>query len=93
VSQTPFGATWTRPDGRFTFTFLNKGLKAFTGKTSSLYLLVKYVSALMRRDDAARGADAPPLKRYMLLADTRIVFGADSVSTMLDYMRTHDDVM
>jgi hypothetical protein len=41
VDAVPFGATWKRNDGRFTFTFLNKGLKAFTGKTSSLYLINK----------------------------------------------------
>ena len=41
VDAVPFGAMWKRNDGRFTFTFLNKGLKAFTGKTSSLYLINK----------------------------------------------------
>jgi hypothetical protein len=41
VDAVPFGATWKRCDGRFTFTYLNKGLKAFTGKTSSLYLINK----------------------------------------------------
>jgi len=41
VNAVPFGATWKRNDGRFMFTFLNKGLKAFTGKASSLYLINK----------------------------------------------------
>ena len=41
VDAVPFGATWKRNDGRYTFTFLNKGVKSFTGKTSSLYFINK----------------------------------------------------
>ena len=105
IDTVPFGITWQRLDGRFTFTYLNKGLAAFTGKTSSLYLISKYVCARISRDAMAHGDTEegglgqssldlqPASKNYMLMADTRIIYGTDSVTLLTNYMRNHNDVI
>jgi len=105
IDQTPFGVTWTREDKKFSMTFLNKGLKAFTGKSSSLYMISKYVRARMHsaekeEDEESSGVpgllarkNLPPLKTYLIMADTRIIYGQDSVTLMMEYMSSHDDVI
>lgn len=96
INQTPFGVSWTRLDKKFSMTFLNKGLKAFTGKTSSLYMLSKYVRARMKVADDV-GDETPdtlkPLKTYLLMADTRIIYGEDSITLLMEYMQRHKDVI
>jgi hypothetical protein len=107
--QVPFGVTWSRNDGAFSFTFINKGLSTFTGKTSSLYLISKYVCARMAKDQATvviannltpiseDGVETPqerkPSRNFLVLADTRIIYGKDSTKLMFDHMETHHDVI
>ena len=102
IDTIPFGLTWARDDGVFTFTYLNKGLSQFTGKTSSLYLISKYVMARMAKDkerlhsideETAVSDIVEEARTFMVLADTRIIYGIDSVSLMFDYMKTHRDVV
>ena len=104
VDSVPFGVTWTRPDGRISLTYLNKGLKQFTGKSSSLYLIAKYTCAIMAQQEIATNASNSGIndiesqlyvqpKNYLLLADTRIIYGVNSVRMLTSYLQNHDDVI
>jgi hypothetical protein len=43
--------------------------------------------------DFEKGLSHRSSKHILLLTDTRIIYGTDSVTMMVDYMRDHDDVI
>jgi hypothetical protein len=43
--------------------------------------------------DTVRPAVSAATKNYLLLADTRIIYGNDSITLMVDYMRNHSNVI
>jgi len=54
---------------------------------------VKAHIAASKVDAQQGGKHLVPPKHYLLLADARIIYGVDSLSVMVDFMRNHSDVV